>query len=67
MVRTVSVKASLAPLTVFSTSGEEMDRFSPVLTSKATASPSENSTTQKPFTSIDAAPSRSSTRLATAL
>ena len=33
LVRTVSVKASLGPLEVFSTSGSEGDRFSGVLSS----------------------------------
>ena len=37
LVRTVSVNASFAPLMVFSTSGDEMERFSPVFTSNAAA------------------------------
>jgi len=67
LVRTVSVKASLGPLTVFSTSGGEMPRFSPVLASKATASAAPSNTTrQNPLTSKLQAVCKSVTALATA-
>ena len=65
-VRTVSVKASFGPLTVFSTSGADGDRFSPVFVSKAIAR-SPNSTTVKPLTSFIAASFSSLQGTATAL
>ena len=62
-VRTVSVKASFAPLTVLSASGADGARFSPVFVSKQSASASPgNTTTQKPFTSFSAALSASPAR-----
>ena len=66
LVRTVSVKASLALLMVVSTWGGAIPRFSPVLTSKAAASSLPNSTRQNPLTSSDAAVSRSGTGTETA-
>ena len=55
-VRSVSVNASFAPLTVFSVSGGDGLRFSPVFTSQPSAFPLfGNKITQKPFTSSSAA------------
>ena len=65
--RTVSTKPSLAPLTVFSTSGGAGERLSEVLASKAMAPTSGNSTTQKPLTSFFAAVSGSGQGSATLL
>ena len=65
-VRTVSVNASFGPLTVFSTSGAEGERFSPVFVSKAMAR-CPNSTTVKPLTSFSAVLCRSPHGTATEL
>ena len=66
-VRTVSVKASFGPLTVFSTSGAEGERFSPVLSSKAIAPAAPKSATEKPLTSLFATSFRSGQASATEL
>ena len=57
-VRSVSVNASFAPLTVFSASGADGERFSPVFTSHPSAFPLFGKRiTQNPFTSSSAASS----------
>jgi len=63
-VRIVSVKASFAPLTVFSDSGGAGERFSPVLVSKSSAClrPGK-STAQLPCTSPSATASAEAARL----
>lgn len=67
LVRTVSVKGSLAPFTVCSTAGGAGMRFSPVFISKATARPMlSNTSTAKPLTSREQRVGRSCTSLATA-
>ena len=67
LIRMVSTKASLGPLTVFSTSGAWGPRLTPVRASKAIAPTPGNSTTQNPLTSLFAASSRSLQGRATAL
>ena len=62
LVRAASVKASLGPRVVLSTSGSAMPRFSPDFTSKAAAPAPGTDRTQQPLSSFAAASSASAQR-----